>query len=431
MRRLLPVSLAVTAALVLGPAPAVLGSEPRAEQGGRIYTASGNAQGGIIMMNVSAQQVINLTPNTFGNDTANPATRYKSEQPSVASNGRMAFASNRTGAWRIYVANADGGNVRRLTHGDASVPDDQNPVISPDGSMVAFLSKRPAEAGAPPSNMRDIWVVRTDGSDLRRVTAPEQDATNWSYIRAVDWNDTGDRLAFRGTRLVAQDATAYLRDVLGFIDPDGTDESRIRVDDCGGGGVLDWVGGSVLYSIGGNVQGCFAAKYAIRDVASGAVTDLAITTPSGLSTTAGAARLSADERHVVFTYALPYYEAALARIGTDGSGRTEARTKAIVPGIWLWWDARSFPRPTSFKATPATVRVTAGKSAQVNVVLRDRRGNPISRSGNDWTWVSYMPGGAISVNGRLTTSPTTPPGTYRARIGNAGLIAEVTIVVRA
>lgn len=421
-------ALVLTATLTTVPLSV---SAADAAQAGRIYTATGVAWGGIIAMNPAATKAYNLTANTFGSDTKGAEGNFKSEEPSVSANGLMAFASNRSGAWRIYVAKADGGAVRQVTFGDAGVPEDRSPVISPDGKRVAFLSKRGPGSGLPASNMRDIWVVGVDGSGLRRVTSPEEDRTNWSYIRGVDWNDSGTRLAFHGTRLVQEGDAFNLRDVLGFINADGTNEEKVRVDDCGGGAVVDWVGTSVLYSLGGNVQGCYATKYVVRQVGSGATVTIESDTLGGASTGAGAARLSANQRVILFSYGLPFNEVALVRIGVDGSDRTQVSTKAIAPGVWLWWSPEAFPRLKSYAITPKSVSLAAGRTARLTPILRDVRGAVVSRSGADWTWVNSMPGGTISTQGKVTTSATTPPGTYVAQISNAGLTARVTIVVRA
>ena len=51
---------------------------------------------------------------------------------------RLAFISNRDGAMQIYLADADGGNIRQVTKLDAGV---QPPLVfSPDSSMLAFVS---------------------------------------------------------------------------------------------------------------------------------------------------------------------------------------------------------------------------------------------------------------------------------------------------
>lgn len=59
----------------------------------------------------------------------------------------------------IYVADTIKNEVSQLTSGIA-------PIWSPDGSMLAFISKR---SGAP-----EIWLIRADGTDLQQLTTDGQ-----------------------------------------------------------------------------------------------------------------------------------------------------------------------------------------------------------------------------------------------------------------
>jgi Tol biopolymer transport system component len=63
----------------------------------------------------------------------------------------------------IYVMRTDGTGLRKLTDDPAK---DRGPVWSPDGQMAAFYSNR--------SGHYEIWTVRRDGSDLRQRTGLSQ-----------------------------------------------------------------------------------------------------------------------------------------------------------------------------------------------------------------------------------------------------------------
>jgi dipeptidyl aminopeptidase/acylaminoacyl peptidase len=60
------------------------------------------------------------------------------DTPRFLPNGRIAFMSTRDGAPQVYVADADGGNAKVVTHVSGGA---QGPlVVSPDGKLVAYVS---------------------------------------------------------------------------------------------------------------------------------------------------------------------------------------------------------------------------------------------------------------------------------------------------
>ena len=91
--------------------------------------------------------------------------------PAWSPDGRqMTFTSNRDGNPELYVMNADGTDVRRLTTHPAI---DTTPAWSPQGHQIAFTSDR---TGSP-----QIYVVGVDGTGLRRITFESYcDRPTWS-----------------------------------------------------------------------------------------------------------------------------------------------------------------------------------------------------------------------------------------------------------
>jgi len=85
---------------------------------------------------------------------------------------RIAFMSNRSGYWEIWVCNSDGSNPVQLT--SFRGPNVTNPRWSPDGGRIAFDSDAEGEF--------DIWVTSSGGGKPKRMTTdPANDGNpNWS-----------------------------------------------------------------------------------------------------------------------------------------------------------------------------------------------------------------------------------------------------------
>ena len=116
--------------------------------------------------------------NTDG--VASPWSQYASATlaPSL-----IAFVSNRDGNDEIYVMNADGSNVTRITnHPEA----DNDPAWAPDGNRIAFHSARDRNS--------EIYVMNADGSGPVNLT------NNLSSDLEPAWSPDGNRIAFRSNR---------------------------------------------------------------------------------------------------------------------------------------------------------------------------------------------------------------------------------------
>jgi Tol biopolymer transport system component len=80
---------------------------------------------------------------------------------------RISFISTVTGEAQIYVANADGSDVKQLTTGSTNA----QPVWSPDGTRILFSSNRAKKDGTE----FELYIMNADGSDQRmlQITMPE------------------------------------------------------------------------------------------------------------------------------------------------------------------------------------------------------------------------------------------------------------------
>ncbi len=101
----------------------------------------------------------------------------------------VVFSSDRDGDTEVYRSLADG-RIRQLTRND--VEDDQ-PVWSPDGRRIAFVSTRDGNA--------EVFVVDADGSDLVQVTDTAT-TPDGAEVRndSPAWSPDGRTLAFTSNR---------------------------------------------------------------------------------------------------------------------------------------------------------------------------------------------------------------------------------------
>lgn len=117
----------------------------------------------LLRYRVAANELLMLSPRSSaapGGLETNAAPMpmcWQDSWPSWAPDGaRLAFASNRGGSWDIWTMRPDGSDPRRLTADDG---EDTHPVWSPDGKTIAFLSSR--------SGQREIWLMDADGANQR------------------------------------------------------------------------------------------------------------------------------------------------------------------------------------------------------------------------------------------------------------------------
>jgi dipeptidyl aminopeptidase/acylaminoacyl peptidase len=111
---------------------------------------------------------------------------------------RLAFVSDRTGVPQVWVAPVDGGAPAQVTRGDDPVG---RVTWSPDGEWLAFSL-------APGGGMNtQVYVVRPDGSGLRRLTDGGKETNNLG-----DWTHDGRRIMLGSNRASPAAIDAYLID---------------------------------------------------------------------------------------------------------------------------------------------------------------------------------------------------------------------------
>lgn len=152
----------------------------------------------VYVMNADGTGRMNLT-NTPGRD----------EEPAWSPDGsRIAFQSRRDGSYDIWVMNADGSGQVNLT--DMPTNYGQTPVWSPDGDRILFTTANPAGTAS------ELDIMSPDGSGRRRFSDDGGDASNGV------WSPDGSLVAFTTGR------TGRTR--IFTLDADGSDPVQVTGD---------------------------------------------------------------------------------------------------------------------------------------------------------------------------------------------------------
>jgi Tol biopolymer transport system component len=134
------------------------------------YYSERDGKGDLFIMNADGSNVQQLTD--LPSDEGSPAFSPDGRQ--------LAFDTDRDGNFEIYVINVAGGRTSRLTSHPGR---DVSPAWSPDGKTLAFMSDRDSKPEF------DVYLMNADGSGVRRLTAGQ---SNWFPQFSPD----GQRLAF-------------------------------------------------------------------------------------------------------------------------------------------------------------------------------------------------------------------------------------------
>ncbi len=137
-----------------------------------VYRSSGGSSPGLYIMKVETREVRLLISGSHSFPSWSPAE------------DRIAFTSDRDGDYEIYSIRSDGSRLKRLTHTPGN---DAHSAWSPDGQWIAFSSQRGGFKDESylywwnPQPYADMFVMRADGSDVRRLTDDqfEVGTTGW------------------------------------------------------------------------------------------------------------------------------------------------------------------------------------------------------------------------------------------------------------
>lgn len=185
-----PADEPVTALLEKSELPVTRVDERRSKEG-RWSNVRWWLAGGVLLLGSSLVLVwliktSGLRKQNNGNITITPLTNdlgYEGEPTFSADGETIAYVSDRTGNFEIYIQQISGGAYRNVTENPG---DDVQPAYSPDGKNIAFVSTRSSastlrwEGYDLPLMGGDIWVMAALGGEARRI-AKEGNFPSWSH----------------------------------------------------------------------------------------------------------------------------------------------------------------------------------------------------------------------------------------------------------
>jgi len=230
------------------------------------------------------------------------------DTPRWTPDGRILVSSNRAGGpddWRIFIMNADGGDLLQVTGGEDGIEWDG--VMSPDGTTIVYAKALPTPDGPAPFGGGGIYASDADGTN-ERLLAPVPPGTSPEFPEGAedefpDVSPDGLRVVFNrshtdegGLFVVNIDGTGLTRLIDIAMDPE-----RPRWTPDG-----QWI---VFHTNSGEYETESANLWVIRPDGTG----LRQVTHESLPGQAWAADWSLDGEHIVLV------ESHLDIIGLDGS----------------------------------------------------------------------------------------------------------------
>jgi Tol biopolymer transport system component len=136
-------------------------------------------------------------------DASTPEGLFFQIEPAWSPDGTtIAFASKRSGNFDLYAMNADGSGTRQLT---STKDDDVQPDWSPDGKRIVFTRGSPGR----------LFVMDADGAGAHRVTKEEVDETEPA------WSPDGRWIAYS-----RREPGSSIRE-LWLVRPDGSERRQL------------------------------------------------------------------------------------------------------------------------------------------------------------------------------------------------------------
>jgi TolB protein len=153
----------------------------------------------------------------FNPPEANPATKKLSVGAAWDANAawspdgqKIAFDSDRSGSWRLYVMDPDGRNVRDVSQAD-NPGANMYPTWSPDGKRIAYTN-------SVSDGSRQLFVIDADGKNKTPLTK------NGNFNCYATWSPDGKTIAYMSFESTKSKGS------LTIMNPDGSEQKIICRD---------------------------------------------------------------------------------------------------------------------------------------------------------------------------------------------------------
>ena len=158
--------------------------------------AIGLAACGLSALWASAQETAKAAqPAPSRTPTIDQSLEWKSAfNPKISPDGKRVVYELQKTNWEdnafdrnLWIADIAAGESHALTSAKKS---STNPVWSPDGKWIAFLSDRPGQLTGTPEGKKQLYVIPVDGGEAQQVTKMESD------VNDLAWAPDSKRIAF-------------------------------------------------------------------------------------------------------------------------------------------------------------------------------------------------------------------------------------------
>jgi Tol biopolymer transport system component len=160
----------------------------------------------------SRHELSEVPPESNGRDDFNPTW---------SPDGKT-IAFDRTNPPGLWLMDANGSNPRRLETTSRACPRAYQPDWSPDGQWIVFARRCRRSIEGRVKSLTEIWVVRPDGGDLRRLT--DAGLSRGGHY-APAWSPDGKRIVFDSGYYPSPDVAP--KDSIYVINADGTGQRRL------------------------------------------------------------------------------------------------------------------------------------------------------------------------------------------------------------